>query len=155
MIFSEVPLSNLLSLLKTDFFKNENDGPYFHFTPSDLLAWARKSDFTIQLDEIKNWEAFEYGLFEFNEVDFKKFIFNGHSYTTDTEVYFISDNTLMEQLCIKFPLKDFDTFVIYHQSRFRISIVQPSDIIVVLMEYKRIVIIYHEGQIITIEKRGI
>ena len=123
----------------------------FHFLPTELYDWALMSNFKISDSNIEKWEDFEYGKIDFDENDFRELMFN-NEYSQETEVLFISTESLIKGKAFSFKVSDYDKFVTYYENIFIMSLFQPEDYVVYLREYKEIKIIHHDGKLLKINK---
>jgi hypothetical protein len=151
MKFEEIKIDQIEKIIEENIFYN-SFGSKFHLVPSSLFQWADQSGFRIKIEEIDDWEEFEYDHIDFDEEQFKKLAFKRRIYSSNSSVIFISDDCLKQGACFKFELNEFDRFVDYYESKFPGSFFQPLDYIIILCDYKEIVIIYHEGKLVNIYK---
>jgi hypothetical protein len=149
MIMTITP-NDVKNILEQEFFTSKWNKT-FNFLPAELYDWALTSNFKISESKIEKWEDFEYGRIDFDENDFRDLIFNDE-YSPDTEVLFISNESLIKGKAFSFNLSDYDKFVTYYENIFILSLFQPEDYIVYLSEYKEIKIIHHDGKLLKINK---
>jgi hypothetical protein len=75
-----------------------------------------------------------------------------NEYSLDTEVLFISTESLIKGKAFSFKMSDYDKFVTYYENIFIMSLFQPEDYVIYLREYKEIKIIHHDGKLLKINK---
>ena len=125
----------------------------FNFSPADLLGWSKLSEVNIVTTVIPRWDEFEEGAIEWGAEDFKSIVWDqAQNCPEDPSIFFVSDDVLKTKTAFEFKFKDFDEFVEFYEARFTTSFFQPLDYLICLKECGEIIIIYHEGKKISINK---
>jgi hypothetical protein len=145
-----INLNDVKNILESEFFLSKWDKA-FHFLQAELYDWALVSNMQIETRKIVNWEEFEYGRIDFDENYFQSLIFE-KEHSLNTEVLFISDESLLKKTALSFKIGDFEKFINYYEDVFKMGLFQPEDYIVYLRDYKLLRIIHHEGTLIRISR---
>jgi len=93
---------------------------------------------------VKHWSAFENCLIKWDHADFFG-IMNLGVVAPDTEIYLITDEGLMNGCAYQFLRSEFDDFVRWYTSEYKMDFFQSSDYIAFDRELHFVRILHHEG----------
>ncbi|NIG55388.1 hypothetical protein [Chitinophaga sp. Cy-1792] len=118
--------------------------------PSAIYSFALDSGLKTSIIDIRDWEDFEMGTHDYSISDFGELMEESRCFMPDDEILFVSDELLKIDQCLGFRLKTFNAFALWYEKQFNMEFFQPSDYLLLSRESGNILLIHHEGKLITI-----